>query len=205
VGGDEGFWRVADGLLRVFWYYDVLCGGEVIDEDEGATVWAEDGSQVVVGGEDEQRVSDRTGIESSTAHVCRWLDLSAHTEVGSLSVDETDECIVSTGFEMPLGDISDKHLRATHTGADKIDEQNSSIGPEDGRNPKRPLDLRWTTRQWSRKFLTSLNWALRIWLKREKSDQDHEHVRIVEGGGVRDVVAVERMRATLLEEFNKIP
>lgn len=38
--------RVADGLLRVLWYYDVLCGREGGDGDEGASVWAEDGSQM---------------------------------------------------------------------------------------------------------------------------------------------------------------
>jgi predicted patatin/cPLA2 family phospholipase len=50
-----------------------------------------------------------------------------------------------------------------------------------------------------------LNWALRVWLKREKRDQNHKYARIVEGGGVRDVVAAEKMMDALLEDFSNIP
>jgi hypothetical protein len=199
--------RVADGILRLFWYCDVLCGREAGDGDgdEGASDLADDGSEVVVGGEDEQRVSDRTGIDSSTAHVCRWLGLSAHTKAESRAVNGTDENIATTASERLSDGKTDKHVRSAHTAADKINVQNDSSNAKDGRSPKRQLDLRWDTRQWSRDFLTPLNWALRVWLKPEKRDQNHKYARIVEGGGVRDVVAVERMRATLLEEFNKIP
>lgn len=48
------------------------------------------------------------------------------------------------------------------------------------------------------------NWALRIWLNREKGDQDYEYVRVVEGRGGRDVVAAEKMKVALLEEFSNI-
>jgi len=191
---------IGDGKIRRVWEVVRGLGG-----DEGASVWAEDGSQVVVEGEDEQRVSDRTGVESSTAYVGRWLGLSAYAKAASPAVDGSDERIVPTDFERPPGDKSNKHMRSAHTGADQIDDQNNSTGTKDDRNHKRPLDLTLDTRQRSRDFLTPLNWALQIWLKREKGNQDHEYVRIVEGRGVGDVISAEKMKDALLEEFSKIP
>ena len=48
-----------------------------------------------------------------------------------------------------------------------------------------------------------MNWALRVWLKREDGKQDYEYVRIVEDGGLKDVLAAEKMKAALLEEFSR--
>ena len=95
-------------------------------------------------------------------------------------------------------------MRSARTGADKVDEQNDFTDTKDGKRPKRPLDLKSDTCQWSRDYLTPLNRALRVWLKRDKGSQDHEHVRIVEGRGARDVVAAEKMKVELLEEFSNI-
>jgi len=50
-----------------------------------------------------------------------------------------------------------------------------------------------------------LNWALRVWLKRDNDDQDQEYVRVIEGGGVRDMLAAEKMKVVLLEEMSRIP
>lgn len=150
-------------------------------------------------------MSDRTGIDSSTAHVCRWLGLSAHTKAESRAVNGTDENIATTASERLSDGKTDKHVRFAHTAADKINVQKDSSNAKDGRRPKRPLDLRWDTRQWSKDFLTPLNWALRVWLKPEKRDQNHKYARIVEGGGVRDVVVAEKMMDALLEDISNIP
>lgn len=50
-----------------------------------------------------------------------------------------------------------------------------------------------------------MNWALRVWLKREDGKQDYEYVRIVEGGGLKDVLTAEKMKGALLEEFGRTP
>jgi hypothetical protein len=108
----------------------------------------------------------------------------------------------------PACNESDEHVIINRPGTravDKVQEQRSPTGTNDDKNLNQSLDLRLVTSHWSRDFLTSLNWALRVWLKRENGDKDHEYVGIVEGGGIRDVVAAEGMKAILLEEFSSIP
>lgn len=189
--------RVADGLLRVFWYYDGGCREED-DGDESASVRAEAGSRMA-DGEDGQSASGHTGIESRTARVRRWLGLSIHTADGSPAYDENDGQRVSilTRFESPAVDGLDGCIVPTRAEA--------STGTKEIKDPKLPLASGGDTCHWSRDFLTPLNWALRAWLKRGYGDEDHEYVRIVEGRGVRDVLTAEKMKTALLEEFGRSP
>ena len=84
-------------------------------------------------------------------------------------------------------------------------EQRTFVLPKETGKPNRPLALRWDTCHWPWEFLTPLNWALRVWLKRDNDDQDQEYVRVIEGGGVRDMLAAEKMKVVLLEEMSRIP
>lgn len=200
--------RVADGLLRVCWYFDAD-SREADDGDESASVRTEAGSRVV-DGEDEKRASVRAGIECRTAHLHRWLGLSTHFEASSLENDGSDEhaVLVRKDSGRPACDESDEHMMFDRRKPQEADEgkmQRNPTGTNDDKNLNRSLDMRLDTSHWSRDFLTSLNWALRIWLKRENGDQDYEYVRIVEGLGVRDVYAAEKMKAVLLEAFGSIP
>lgn len=200
--------RVADGLLRLCWYFDE--GNRNADGgDEGVSIRAESGSLVVDDG-NEQRASTRKGVECRTAHLHRWLGLSTYTESGGPAVDGSNEHMVLVRKDSGRPACSEAHeqMRTNRTGtkaANTIDDQRDLTGTKDIWSPKRPMALGWDACTWSRDFLTPLNWALRVWLMREIGDEDHEYVRIVEGGGIRDVVAAEDMKAILLEEFSSIP
>lgn len=201
--------RVAAGLLRMIWCFDVM-SREADDGDVSASVRAEAGSQVV-DGKDEQRASNRTELEGRTAHLHRWLGLSSHIEVGSPEFDGNDRRIVPVRKDsgQTASNESDEQVKSSrsHTGtwaADKTGEQRDTSGTNEDMKLERPQALKWDRSHWNRDFLTSLNWALRVWLKRGNGDQDHVYARIVESGGVRDVVAAEKMKAVLLEEFNSI-
>jgi hypothetical protein len=201
--------RVADGLLRLFWYYEVD-SREADDGDESASIRAEAGSPMS-DDEEEQNAPTPTGIESPRVRLLCWLGLSAHTEVRSPAVDGTDGHMMpvrtDSGTWRPAGNENDKRMESADTvsgshAGNPTREQRVSTGTKD---PKRPLASRWSTCHWSRDFLTPLNWALRVWLKREDGEQDHEYVKIVEGRGVRDIVAAEKMKIALLEEFSRTP
>lgn len=205
--------RVADGLLRLIWYYEV--DGREADDggDESASFRAEAGSSMS-DGEEEQDAPTATGLESPTARLHRWLGLSTHTEAGRLAVNGSDEHMMPARTDLgtwrPAGNEIDKHMKSTRTvtgsqAGTPTREQRIPTGTTDGRNPKRSLASRWDTCHWSRDFLAPLNWALRVWLKRESGEQDHEYVKIVEGREVRDVIAAEKMKAALLEEFSRTP
>lgn len=89
---------------------------------------------------------------------------------------------------------------------DQVEELESGLPDKGPRSwHRRTLNLRWQTCSWTRDFLTAFNWALRVWLKRDNCDEDPGYVRIVEGCGVSDAFAAERMKRKLLAEFDSIP
>jgi hypothetical protein len=179
------FERVADGLLRLFWFYDAH--GRAVDH---RSTRAEAGS-LAVGGEDEYGASSGKDKESQAAHCYHWLN-AVLTENGS-PVDN-----LYSRQESP------SRIEARRRAADDERKQRTFVLPEDTGKPNRPLTLRWTCHR-TCDFLTPLNWALRVWLKRNGDDESREYVKVIESGGVKDVFAAEKMKAALLEEFGKIP
>ena len=189
--------RLADGLLRLFWFYDAYGRAPYDEGERRASVDAEAGSQAV-DDNDELEVLTRTAIRSQTAHLYRWLNAYPSTETGSNADDEEVEGRTSehrasdlTEVTLTASTLAESFLtestltgatltEATHiatlteailTGATRIEAIHTEATHTEVRiKPKRPLDFRWDTCHWPRDFLTPLNWALRVWLKRDNGD-----------------------------------
>ena len=142
--------RVADGLLRLLWFYGVG-DREADDGDENASVRAQAGSRIA-DSEEKLSASTRTGTESRIVRLHRWLGI--HTADGSPTCDDGQAWSTRTESEFPAIDGTDGHIMPTCT--------EGPTDTKDERDLKQPLVLKWDASHWDRDFLTPLNWALRV-------------------------------------------